>query len=469
MLLQNFKKYIATNYQLSTTNCQLLLAVSGGVDSVVMVDLFAKAGYNFSIAHCNFQLRGDESVRDEAFVTSLGEKYQKQVFIKRFDTATYATENKISIQVAARQLRYTWFNEVIENYKDQVSSSEPITSTYHLATSNLIATAHHADDNIETLLLNFFRGCGISGLHGILPKHGNLIRPLLFAKREDIIAYANEHQLTWVEDSSNASEKYSRNFIRHQIIPLMQTIYPQVADNLLDNIERFKEVETIYQQSINQLKTKLLEIKGKEVHIAILKLQKQQPLKSIVHEIIKDYGFEATQVGEVIKLLAATNGSYMASTTHRLIINRNWLIIAPVQSLEATNILIEEGTTTVDFIGGKISIELSAVNQQLSTDFAYQLTATSNQVATLNADVISFPLLLRPYKAGDYFYPFGMTKKKKLSKFFIDLKLSKLDKEKVWVIESDKRIIWVVGYRIDNRCKVTPNTKEVVTISLITK
>jgi tRNA(Ile)-lysidine synthase len=342
------------------------------------------------------------------------------------------------------------------------------------ATNNLIATAHHADDNVETLLLNFFRGCGITGLHGILPKQGNLIRPLLFAKRDDIIAYANEQQLTWVDDSSNASNKYSRNFIRHQIIPLMQTIYPQVTDNLLANIERFKEVETIYQQSINQLKTKLLEVKGNEVHIPILKLQKQQPLKSIVHEIIKDYGFEATQVGEVIKLLTATNGSYMASATHRLIINRKWLIIAPILSLEATNIIIEAVTSTVAFMGGKISLSLSTINQQLSTDFTNKQPATnnlqpstSNQIATLNADAISFPLLLRPYKTGDYFYPLGMTKKKKLSKFFIDLKLSKTDKEKIWVIESDKRIVWVVGYRIDNRFKVTPNTKKVITICLL--
>ena len=461
MLLEKFKKYIVTNYQLTTTNSQMLLAVSGGVDSVVMVDLFARAGFNFRMAHCNFQLRGEESLRDELFVTSLGEKYQKKVFVKRFETATYAAKNKVSIQVAARQLRYAWFNEILTSFKVENETSihnSPLTT-------HLVATAHHADDNIETLLLNFFRGCGISGLHGILPKQGNLIRPLLFAKSDAIIAHANEQQLTWVDDSSNASDKYSRNFIRHQIIPLMQTIYPQVTDNLLANIERFKEVETIYQQSINQLKTKLLEVKGNEVHIPILKLQKQHALKSIVHEIIKDYGFEATQVGEVIKLLAAANGSYMASATHRLIINRNWLIIAPKEAEGATNILIEEGTKEIIFIGGKLSIQLSISNQQLAT--SNQQLTTSNQVATLNADAISFPLLLRPYKTGDYFYPLGMTKKKKLSKFFIDLKLSKTDKEKVWVIESDKRIVWVVGYRIDNRFKLTPNTKKEINISLL--
>ncbi len=452
MLLKQFKKYIATNYQLSTVNCQLLLAVSGGVDSVVMVDLFAKAGFNFSVAHCNFQLRGEESLRDELFVKKLGEYYQKQVCVKRFDTSVYADENKISIQVAARELRYSWFEEIVDSWRltvDRSTNNQPPTTNY-------IATAHHADDNIETLLLNFFRGCGISGLHGILPKQGNLIRPLLFAKREEIISYAKEQNLTWVEDSSNMSDKYSRNFIRHQIIPLMQTIYPQVTDNLSANIERFKEVEMVYQQSINQTKSKLVEVKGNEVHIPILKLKKQSPLRTIVYEIIANYGFAATQVDEATKLLDSANGSYMSSASHRLIINRNWLIIASVQSSEATNILIENGTEKVDFINGKISLKLSTINYQ---------PLTNNSIATLDADKITYPLILRPYKTGDYFYPLGMTKKKKLSKFFIDQKLSKTDKEKVWVLESDKRIIWVVGYRIDNRFKLLSSTKNMLTIT----
>lgn len=452
MLLKQFKKYIATNYQLSTANCQLLLAVSGGVDSVVMVDLFAKAGFNFSVAHCNFQLRGEESLRDELFVKKLGEHYQKQVCVKRFDTSVYADENKVSIQVAARELRYSWFEEIVDSWQltiDRTTNNQPPTTNY-------IATAHHADDNIETLLLNFFRGCGISGLHGILPKQGNLIRPLLFAKREEIISYAKEQNLTWVEDSSNMSDKYSRNFIRHQIIPLMQTIYPQVTDNLSANIERFKEVEMVYQQSINQTKSKLVEVKGNEVHIPILKLKKQSPLRTIVYEIIANYGFAATQVDEATKLLDSANGSYMSSASHRLIINRNWLIIAPLQSSEATNILIENGTEKVDFINGKISLKLSTINYQPSTN---------NSIATLDADKITYPLILRPYKTGDYFYPLGMTKKKKLSKFFIDQKLSKTDKEKVWVLESDKRIIWVVGYRIDNRFKLLSSTKNMLTIT----
>jgi tRNA(Ile)-lysidine synthase len=457
MLLEKFRKYIADNFHLLPTQHHVLLAVSGGIDSVVMVDLFAKAGFNFTIAHCNFQLRGAESDRDEIFVRQLGVTYTKEVLVKQFDTATYAANNKLSIQVAARELRYGWFLELVDR-PQTTDDGLPSTVDRRPWKAAFVATAHHADDNIETLLMHFFRGCGISGLHGILPKQGHIIRPLLFAKRAELVAHASEQGLTWVEDSSNATDKYARNYIRHQVMPLMQTIYPKVADNLLGNIERFKEVEMVYIQSIINTKSKLLEIEGNEIHIPILKLKKQQPLRSIVYEIVKDFGFEATQVEEVIKLLDASNGSYMASATHRLIINRNWLIIAPKQAEEATNILIEAGTKEVIFSAGKLVFNQSTVDGQQSTDKA---------IATIDADAITYPLLLRPYKTGDYFYPLGMTKKKKLSKFFIDLKLSKTEKEHIWVIESDKRIVWVIGHRIDNRFKLKPSSKNVLTISFV--
>ena len=455
-LLIKFIQYCKQELKLVANQTQWVLAVSGGIDSVVLVDLCHQAGFQFVIAHCNFQLRGEESSTDENFVRSLGERYNKEVLVKHFDTMAYAEENKCSIQVAARELRYGWFEEVISDellvISDKHKQQSLVSKNLQLTTYNLqlfLATAHHADDNIETLLINFFRGTGISGLHGILPKQGNIIRPLLFAKREEIVAYAKEQNLSWVEDSSNASDKYSRNFVRHQVLPLMKTIYPQVDDNLLANIERFKEIELIYNASIEQTKVKLIEVKGNESHIPILKLKKQTPLKTIVFEIIKDFGFAAAQTEEAIKLLDAANGSYMASATHRLIINRNWLIIAPLQSEDAINIIIEEGTQKIAFAGGTLTFETTpADSAHLTTD------AT---IATLNADEIKYPLLLRPYKQGDYFYPLGMLKKKKLSKFFIDQKLSKTDKEKVWVLESDKRIVWVIGLRIDNRFRIKPS------------
>jgi tRNA(Ile)-lysidine synthase len=320
---QNWKKQFR---HLAASNCHLILAVSGGVDSVVLTDLVFKAGFNFTIAHCNFQLRGAASDSDEQFVKSLGEKYGKEVLVKHFATQEYADSNKVSIQVAARELRYAWFEELIAN------------STFNIQHSTLL-TAHHADDNIETVLMNIFRGTGISGLHGILPVQGNIIRSLLFANKASIIEYAQQHNLSWVEDASNATDKYSRNFFRHQVIPLVKEVYQNADENLLANIERWKEVEQVYNQSIQLTKSKLLEHKGNEVHIPVLKLQKQQPLNTITYEIVKDFGFTAAQVNDVIQLLAAENGKFVASASHRVIRNRNWLIIAPVASTEAMHIL----------------------------------------------------------------------------------------------------------------------------------
>ncbi len=472
MLLQQFQAYWKEHFsQFTTANCHLLLAVSGGIDSVVLTDLVYKSGFNFTIGHCNFKLRGDESKRDEAFVRVLAQRYGKAVFVQHFNTKEYALQHKVSIQEAARKLRYDWFEELIKDGRWQMTddrekmkidgvtddSLQPPTVNYHpLSVISLIATAHHANDNIETLLINFFRGTGIGGLHGILPKQKSIIRPLLFAKREDIKQYALDNSLGWVEDSSNASDKYTRNFFRQHIIPAVKEVFPNAEDNLLQNIQRFGEAEMLYNQAIALHKKKLLEIKGSEVHIPALKLQKSQPLNAIIWEVIKDFHFTAAQTTEVKKLLDAENGKYVASSTHRIIKNRNWLIIAPVRTEEAAHILIEKEDKEVVYEDGMLSFKkLPFVNDHLST---------SPGIATLDAAHIHYPLLLRKWKQGDYFYPLGMKKKKKLSKFLIDLKLSKTDKEKVWVLEMNKKIIWVIGYRIDDRFKITSATKNILLI-----
>lgn len=448
---QNWKKHFR---HLTPNNCHLVLAVSGGVDSVVLTDLVFKAGFNFTIAHCNFQLRGAASDGDEQFVKSLGEKYNKEALVKRFNTAAYANEQKVSIQVAARELRYAWFEEVMSREHLVVSNQ----STHHSPFTTHLLTAHHADDNIETVLMNIFRGSGISGLHGILPTQGKIIRSLLFANKASIIEYAQQHNLSWVEDASNATDKYSRNFFRHNIIPLVKEVYQNADENLLGNIERWKEVEQVYNQSIQLTKSKLLEHKGNEVHIPVLMLQKQQPLNTITYEIVKDYGFTAAQVIDIIQLLKADNGKFVASLTHRIIRNRNWLIIAPLASFEAMHILIESKEQSINFENG--SIEISVIEN---------LSSVSEDVnlVQLDAAKVQFPLLLRKWKSGDYFYPLGMQKKKKISRFLIDKKLSTIQKEKIWVIESNQRIIWVVGQRIDNRFKILPLTKQVLQLKLI--
>lgn len=445
-------------------NDYLLLAVSGGADSVGLCELCFQAGFHFEIAHCNFQLRGQESQRDEEFVRRLGEKYWTKVFVKKFDTKKYAEENKISIQVAARELRYDWFDELLKEesaVRYQASSNLiPETSDLRPQTSYLL-TAHHANDNIETLLMNFFKGTGIKGLQGILPKQAKIIRPLLFAKKEELLSFIKEHNLEFVEDSSNNSDKYTRNFFRHQLIPSIQNVFPQVEENLINNVERFEGIEILYEQSIEVHKKNLLEQKGNEIHIPVLKLLKSKPLKTIVYEIIKNFGFTSHQTDEMIHLLNSESGKYISSATYKILKNRNWLIIAPISNLASEHILIKESDNEVVFESGKLIFKKE---DPIAEGFTIEKIPSSNLTAVLDLKNITFPLLLRKWKQGDYFYPLGMQKKKKLSKFFIDQKMSLTEKEKIWVIESDKRIIWIIGKRIDDRFKITGKTKNVLSV-----
>lgn len=453
MLLNRFREFMQSQFGLQPAGVSLLLAVSGGLDSVVLTDLVAKSGYDFRIAHCNFQLREEESLRDEWFVRNLGVKYQKQVLVRRFDTGQLAKEARQSVQETARNLRYAWFREIMAAPPEELSPGE---YSSHHGLVQYLATAHQANDNIETLLINFFRGTGISGLHGIPPVQGKVIRPLLFAKRREIAEYAAAEGLAWVEDSSNATDKYTRNFIRHRVIPPLQEIIPNLENNLLHNIERFREVEILYRQSVEQYRKTLLLKKGNEFHIPILKLREAVPLNTIIVELFAIFNFSAAQVEEIRKLMHASNGSYLASSTHRLIRNRNWLIVAPAETLLARHIMVAETDTKIFFEAG--FLELQTVSAE-----GFMLTQ-GKEIAGLDAATIRYPLLLRKWKQGDYFIPLGMKGKKKLSRFFIDLKLSKTEKEKVWVLEMDKKIVWVVGFRPDDRFKITDSTKKVLSI-----
>jgi len=424
-----------------TTNRKVLLAVSGGVDSVVLCELSKQAGLAFSIAHCNFGLRGEESDRDEAFVRGLGERYGVAVFVAAFNTSEYAAEKRLSTQEAARELRYAWFDKLREE-------------------NGFDATllAHHADDNIETLLMNFFRGTGLEGLAGMPEeKIGHrCFRPMLAMRRSEIEAYASANQLSWVEDSSNSSNKYTRNFFRNEIIPQLKTVFPKVEENLLNNIKRLRETTALYNGMIESLKKKVCEVKGEEVHIPVLKLMKYKDT-SLIYEVIRDFGFSEKMVEEVIKLADADSGKYIMNEKFRIIRHRAWFIIAP-SATTAQTFVIDREQEVVQFGDQQLRIKQTQIEGfKLSKD---------QMVAQLDAKELQFPLVLRKWKAGDYFYPLGMRKKKKLARFFIDQKLSKTEKEKVWVVESHKRIIWIVGNRIDDRFKITDATKEVLHISL---
>ena len=435
---------------------RLLVAVSGGLDSVVLASLCAAGEFDFLIAHCNFQLRGEESERDEAFVRRMGERYAVPVYVQKFDTLKFAEENKLSIQVAARHLRYTWFNQLVDGkWRAQplVSASDPAEKV-----ADLLLTAHHGDDNIETTAMNFFKGTGITGLRAMLPKHGKICRPLLFARRTELLAYAEASGLEWVEDSSNSSEKYSRNKFRHSVLPLIEEIYPKAGENILNNIDRFRDIEILYRQRIDAIISKLVVKTGDESRIPVLKLKQLPAGNSICYEITREFNFSAAQTNEVMELLDAETGKYVESATHRIIRHRNMLIIAPKAPADTVIQVIEESSETVFFDDRKMCISIaiaSDVNVSNDADTAF-----------LDADKILFPLILRKRKQSDYFYPLGMRKKKKISRFLSDRKLSLVDKEKVWLIEMDKKLIWVVGFRIDERFKVTEATKRILRIQV---
>ncbi len=422
-----------------------IVAVSGGVDSVVLVDLLSQLKIPFSIAHCNFQLRGEESLRDENFVKSLAEKYSCEVLIKKFNTALYAQENKISIQVAARNLRYEWFAELQKNKTEK--------PTY-------IVTAHHVNDNIETVFINFCRGTGIDGLTGIenFDKVRKIIRPLLNYAKQELLKYAIAKGLHFVEDSTNALNKYTRNSFRNQILPLIQEHFPHVEENIRNNIQRLNEVSLIYHESIKLLKKSLIKKVGEEIHIPILKLKKAQPLNTIIWEICKDFNFSSHQVIEIIKLLDATNGSAIQSSSHQILNNRKWLIISTIANKNNAHFLIDTNCKKIEFENGQLYFE------KLDYQTNFKISEHQNCI-TIDAKNISYPLLLRKWKTGDYFYPLGMAKKQKLSRFFINQKISNLQKEKVWVVESNQKIVWVVGLRIDDRFKIIASTKNILKIT----
>lgn len=438
---ERFRSFIAQS-NLFSGNDRLLLAVSGGVDSVVLCELCKRAGLQFAIAHCNFQLRGEESERDEKFVLAIGAAYDVKVQLQRFDTEQYAVTRKISIQEAARDLRYEWFAHLIKS-----------------GTADFLLTAHHADDNIETLLMHFFRGTGLPGLRGIPAINQYIRRPLLSITKEELLSFAKEQSLQFVEDSSNQSSKYTRNLFRNDILPLIATAFPQVKENLLGNIDRFNSIAEMYSIGIETIRRKLVRPKGKEFHIPIKQLLAYRS-KALIYEIISEYGFNEKQVEEVVKLMNADSGKYIQSPSlpYRIIRHRHWLIISPSASADATNIAIDEKDAITMFDGG--SIELKHLKNPPAT-----LPADAN-TALIDSKHVNYPLLLRKCKTGDYFYPLGMQKKKKLARFFIDQRLSKSAKENVWVIESAGRIIWVVGHRIDDRCKIIPSTTNVLQLQV---
>ena len=443
-LQENFLSYIKeqnlfNNYQ------NLLLAVSGGLDSMVLLDLCLKAGFNISVAHCNFNLRGAESDGDAALVHEVTLKNSIPFYQNSFDTKDYASSHKVSTQVAARELRYQWFYALLDEIK--IKTNQPA----------FCVTAHHANDDIETLLMNFFKGTGMAGLKGMLPIQNKIIRPLLFAERKELEKYAQENDIIYREDSSNADNKYTRNYFRNELIPSLETVYPQVIENLKNNLQRFKAANEVYEEAIEKKLAKLMQLKGVNIEIAIPTLENNAGKDALLFEIAKKFNFNAAQVASLQNLLGAETGKFILSGTHRILKNRKWLIISPLENEIETIYIINESDSSLIFGEAEIIIKKDSLSVKIDSN---PLTAQ------LSAKNIKFPLLLRKRKQGDYFYPLGMKKKKKISKYLSDLKLSALQKESVWLLESDKKILWVVGHAIDDRFKIKTTSADILTLAL---
>ena len=441
-MLKAFQKYI-TKHQLISKGDVILIGVSGGRDSVVLCELFFQADIAFAIAHCNFNLRGDESDQDEIFAKNLAENYAVKLHKKSCDTKAYALENGISIQMAARDLRFSWFKELIE--KNGYTS---------------YATAHHQDDAVETYLINQIRGTGIARLHGILPKIGQLIHPLLFASREDIDIFVKQNHLSFREDGSNSSTKYMRNKIRHQLIPLLAEINPQINQVLSDNMQRIASVEEIYQLKIEECRKEFSHQMDGQVRIQVQEFMQQDFAPTLLFELIKEYGFNYTQAKQVLETdEESMSGSLYFSGSHRMLRDRQYLIIEENKIAEVEQFEIAEETLSIN----------SPIQLLIEKSNRLKIIPKPN-IAQLDINKLVFPLQLRHWEKGDFFYPLGMKGRKKLlSDFFIDQKLSLFEKENVWLLCSNEQIVWIVSYRLDDRFKITETTTEVYQLTYLPK
>ena len=417
----------------------VLLAVSGGADSMVMADLFLRSALKFGVAHCNFGLRGEEADLDEKLVYDWCNTNSIQFYSVRFDTKNKSKEWKKGTQETARILRYEWFEEI----RAQNNYSK-------------IVTAHHANDNVETMLVNLFKGTGIGGLHGILPVNGNVIRPLLFAGKDALAAYALQNSIGYREDASNASDDYLRNAVRHNIIPAVEQLFPNAINNVNESIDRFAQAEVLYRRAIEQERKKLVEQRGQDYYIPILKLQRRKPLPTICYELLSPFGFTSAQVPHILNLLTAETGHFVSSATHRIIRNRDFLIITSVPTATADFILVEGVPSTIDT--GKYVFSFAIENKP-------KTIPTDPNMAWLDLAGINFPIQLRKWRTGDYLYPFGMKmKKKKVSRLLIDEKVPLHEKEDIRVVECNKRIAWVSGIRPDERFRVKETTEKVLVV-----
>ena len=433
-MLTKFQHHIEQNFA-QLKDKKLLLAVSGGVDSMVLLDLFYKLRFDICVAHCNFQLRGKESDADELLVREICQDGYIPYFINSFETLEFAKENKLSIQLAARKLRYDWFQEIISLGFDYV------------------LTAHHLDDNVETFLINYTRGTGLEGLTGIPAQNENIIRPLLPFSRLEIENYAKENIIQWREDSSNASDKYFRNKLRHNIVPTLKELNTGFLDSFQNTLHHLQQAESLVNDASKLVFEKVVKEKGNQLEIHLNSLLEFQNYKAYLYQWLKSYGFSAWN--DIYDLVNAQSGKQVFSETHVLLKDREKLILSERKSTDKSEVFI------IESIESKVNIPLKLIFSR----FSGGKNVNANCIF-VDEDKIKFPLIIRKWQEGDYFYPAGMNGKKKLSKYFKDEKYPLLDKENQWLLCSEDQIIWVIGKRADQRFIATETTQQNIKIEL---
>ncbi|NCT18242.1 MAG: tRNA lysidine(34) synthetase TilS [Flavobacteriaceae bacterium CG_4_8_14_3_um_filter_34_10] len=436
-MLQPFINHVQNNFPFLLKS-KICVACSGGIDSVVLTHLLHKMNCNITLLHCNFSLRGKESDGDEKFVVHLSKNLEIPIYTNTFNTESYAKNNNLSIQMAARELRYSWFVEIA-----------------NLLKIDFVATAHHLDDDLETFLIHTFRGTGLNGLTGIPKLNGKMIRPLLPFSREEIFSYAEEHNITWREDSSNKSTKYLRNKYRLEVIPKIKEENPKALQNFKNTQSHLMDAQVLLEDYIEIVFKQTVQKIADGYKIDIEKLKSFPNTKALLYQLLHTFGFKEWE--DVYHLLNAQSGKQILSETHSLLKDREFLFLKTIH-LSQTKAnqevyLISENTK-------KISEPICLTFKEVS-----EVNKTNHKSIFVDKDTLKFPLLLRKWEDGDVFYPFGMQGKKKLSKFFKDEKVSLFDKKNIWLLCSRKNIIWIVGHRADDRFKISPTTKSIIKIT----
>lgn len=428
-MIQNRVAQYIEKEKLFCLNDKVLVTLSGGADSVALLRLLLSMGYTCEAAHCNFHLRDKESDRDEAFVRRLCHESGVLLHIEHFDTTQYAAKKHISIEMAARELRYEWFETLRRQRK-----------------ASVIATAHHKDDSVETVLLNLIRGTGINGLLGIRPRNGNIVRPLLCLSREEIIAYLQYIDQDYVTDSTNLLDEYTRNKIRLNLLPLMKEINPSVKESIIRTTNYLNDAATLYNQSIGEARKRILTPEGIRIEALL-----QEPVpEAILFEVLHPLGFNTTQIDNIRQTLDGQPGKIFLGKGWRVIKDRDLLLIEEDTTAEKSQppfrLVMEEYDYTSEFIIPK-----------------------DKNTACFDADKINKTWEIRKWKPGDVFIPFGMTGKKHVSDYLTDKKFSLSEKEKQWILCFGEQIAWLIGERTDNRFKVNENTKRVIIVRIVSE